>query len=278
MAQLIVCRNVEAFESTHGLLRPEGLVLGVVEPPSFCRGLVAPSILIARGVENRLKELGGSGRGISGIIGYRPSNRESPQAAPPDPKWKEALEEIRIVKAGPSITDPGRFRFDVEAGSDVGSLIPIIARMIRGGAYQPSAPPLIAFEEEHRLLAVSPKSLAFSRMDDLLDFWIMLRTMVDLIVDAWEHKDLVSPDRQPRQGIGSIEIFKRLPATDCRQCGSETCMEFANSLLMGRGKVEECLPISEEINADQLSSLLWLLEAIGLDGKPRAPRIAESRG
>jgi ArsR family metal-binding transcriptional regulator len=142
-----------------------------------------------------------------------------------------------------------------------------MARLIRGGAYRPD-PPVLAIEEEHRLVAISPKEIVISRAKDLMDMWIILRTTVELFITAWEHRSSLEPEREPRIGIGAIEVFKRLPATNCGMCNNYSCMEFAAGLIAGRCRIEQCTPLYNGGDSRYLESLNWLMRAIGLAPGP----------
>lgn len=224
---------------------------------------MAPSVLVTGMKAFPRDELAAAGVSLSGILPYSQFKKQIPQADPPDPAWREAVGDLCITSIGPSVSDAVRFRAEVKPKRNLGELIPLIARLIRGGSYQPHLPAL-AFEEEHRLLVISPDRLVFSRTNDLLDFWIMLRSMIDLIFAAWERRSVLKPDKEPRQGVGAIEIFKRLPGTNCGGCGNANCMEFATRLFMKRGKVGECPVIAEPKWARNSESLKWLMSTIGV--------------
>jgi ArsR family metal-binding transcriptional regulator len=147
-------------------------------------------------------------------------------------------------------------------------LIPFMARFIRGGAFHPDGP-VLAFEEEHKLISFWSDRIVICRADDLLDAWILVRTAIELVMQAWRRKDTILPEEKARLGIGAIEIFRRLPATNCGLCGHKGCMEFSMLLLTGRSRLEECKPAHEK--SDHRKSLEWLMRAIGLISTDATP-------
>jgi ArsR family metal-binding transcriptional regulator len=263
MAYLVVFPDQDSFERGQERLASSSIFVKTLETPLFCDGLVAPSVLVTGMKTFPRDELAAAGVSVSGILPYSPFKKQIPQADPPHPAWRDAVGDLRISSMGPSVSDAVRFRVDVKPKENLGELIPLIARLIRGGSYQPDRPAL-AFEEQHRLLVISQDRLVFSRTNDLLDFWIMLRSMIDLIVAAWERRLVLKPDKEPRQGVGTLEIFKRLPGTNCGKCGNSNCMEFATRLFMKRGKMGECPAIGEPKWARNSESLKWLMSAIGV--------------
>jgi ArsR family metal-binding transcriptional regulator len=263
MAYVVVFPDQTSFELGQERLASSPMFVKTLETPSFCDGLAAPAVLVTGTEALPVDDLTSMGVSVSGILQYSPFKKQIPQADSPDPVWREAVGDLRATYIGPSISDPVRLRVDVKPGKDLGALIPLIARLIRGGSYR-FHPPSLAFEEEHRLLVISPELIVFSRIDDLLDFWIILRSMIDLIVAAWERRSVLKPDKEPRQGVGAIEIFKRLPGTNCGECANASCMEFAMCLFMGRGRIDQCPVIAESKWARNLESLKWIMSIIAL--------------
>lgn len=263
MAYLVVFPDNDSFERGKERLASSKIFVKTLEPPLFCNGLVAPTILVTGMTTFPWDELASRGISVSGILPYSPFKKQIPQADPLNPLWHEAVGDLRVVAIGPSVSDVVRLRVEVEPTKDLGTLIPLMACFIRGGAYRPDLPALV-FEEGHRLLAVSSGRVIFSRVDDLLDFWIMLRSMIELIISAWERRAVLKPDREARQGIGATEIFKRLPGTNCSGCGYANCMEFAMRLFMGRGRLGDCPVLNEPKWARNMGSLEWLISIIGM--------------
>jgi acetyl-CoA decarbonylase/synthase, CODH/ACS complex subunit gamma len=54
-------------------------------------------------------------------------------------------------------------------------------------------------------------------------------------------------------GVSPIEIFKKLPKTNCGDCGVPTCMAFAVSLTQGKVELSQC-PHVDAAAADELSA------------------------
>jgi ArsR family metal-binding transcriptional regulator len=265
MAQVFIFPDQSSFENGLKFIRSVGTNASVVQAPEFCLGLVAPTIVVTGGPKSLAEELGQRGIKISGVIPYIPLNREIPKASRPAEKWKQILGSLTLQTVRPSLTDPTRLRVEVTSEKSLSSLIPFMARLIRGGSYRFEIP-VLAFEEEHRLLAISADRLVICRADDLLDAWIMLRSFVDLVISGWDVRTKIEPEKERRQGIGAIEIFKRLPSTDCGRCGKQNCMEFATGLFTGKFSIEQCAPVREERWRERLESLRWLMHVIGLSG------------
>ncbi len=47
-------------------------------------------------------------------------------------------------------------------------------------------------------------------------------------------------------GLTGLEIYKHLPKTNCKECGSPTCLAFAMALASGKASLEDCPYVSDE--------------------------------
>ena len=262
MARLIVFPDQDSFEGASKLARFYGSSIGTLHPPNYCRGMVAPALLVRGGITSFEHDLDLLGIPVSGAVAYAPSTGALRDASPLDSRWREITGGIRITRVCPSLTDPHRLRVEAITEKDFGHLIPYAARVIRGGAYRPDVP-VIAFEEQHRLLIVSPGELTISRADDLWDLWRLIRTTVELLCTVWDRRPVMEPEREPRQGVGATEIFKRLPSTNCGQCHRASCMEFATGLLTGKCSIEQCAPLFHGQDSRYIEAFNRLIRAVG---------------
>jgi ArsR family metal-binding transcriptional regulator len=267
MAHVIIFPDQAAFENSLKFIELPGTTAAVVQPPEFCLGLVAPTIVVTGRSESLARELEQAGVAISGVIPYNPFSGEILKASRPAEKWTQVLGRLTVSIVRPSLTDPIRLRVEVIPERNLAPMMPLMARLIRGGSYRFEIP-VLAFEEEHRFLAISSDRIVICRADDLLDAWTMLRSFVDLAISAWDLRSKIEPEKERRQGIGAIEIFKRLPSTDCGRCGKLNCMEFASGLFIGKFSIDQCAPLMEERWRARRESVQWLMQAIGLSGDP----------
>jgi len=50
-------------------------------------------------------------------------------------------------------------------------------------------------------------------------------------------------------GLTGLEIYKHLPKTNCKECGSPTCLAFAMALAGGKANLDQCPYVSDEAKA-----------------------------
>ncbi len=51
-------------------------------------------------------------------------------------------------------------------------------------------------------------------------------------------------------GLSGLDIFKKLPKTNCKECGFPTCLAFAMKLAAGQAELDKCPYVSDEVKAE----------------------------
>jgi ArsR family metal-binding transcriptional regulator len=67
-----------------------------------------------------------------------------------------------------------------------------------------------------------------------------------------------------REKPPALEIFKRLPRTNCRACGELTCLAFAVKLWSGGGQLSQCRPVFAGDFAHLRPALLEICRGLGV--------------
>ncbi len=263
MAHLLFFSRQEDFEAALNVLSTSQRYLEVIKAPRFCAGLALPAILLSGHKNELYAELKRKKVAFCGLVQHLHRTKRQLDGGPPRSIWKEILGGLTLESVRDSVSDPTRLHIELQTQQNFGAIIPLMAALIRGGAYNPQEPSL-AIEEGHRLIAFSPASIVISRSDDVYDFWFQLRCSVELICEAFEKNRFIDPVQEPRQGIGAIEIFRRLPATNCGKCGFATCMEFAVALFTQKAILDLCTPLLDHDMHPRRQSLLWVLQVLGL--------------
>src|SRR5512139_3719279 len=53
--------------------------------------------------------------------------------------------------------------------------------------------------------------------------------------------------------MNPVELYKRLPRTNCGACAEKACMPFAFALLKGEASLQDCPSLSEDLKAELAS-------------------------
>lgn len=61
--------------------------------------------------------------------------------------------------------------------------------------------------------------------------------------EIWARRTEIEPSYERREKPPALEIYKRLPKTNCGTCGQKTCLAFAVAVYMGNVPVAKCRPV-----------------------------------
>ena len=127
---------------------------------------------------------------------------------------------------------------------DVGEALPYLNTVLGGFEYLQD-PPSVTFKAQGKLITVHSRRIAVNALKDEAEARKIVEWLKREINDAWQNREGIVPSFKgfPRPQL--IEILKRLPKTNCRQCGEPTCMVFAARLAEGAKGIEACPPLTD---------------------------------
>jgi acetyl-CoA decarbonylase/synthase complex subunit gamma len=76
-------------------------------------------------------------------------------------------------------------------------------------------------------------------------------------------------------GLTGLQIFKLLPNTNCKECGSPTCLAFAMRLAAGKEALDKCPYASDEAKAALGAASAPPVRAVTVGRGDRAVTIGE---
>lgn len=76
-------------------------------------------------------------------------------------------------------------------------------------------------------------------------------------------------------GLSGLEIYKKLPQTNCGECGVPTCLAFAMKLAAGQAELAKCPHVSEEAKAELAESSAPPIRGINIGSGDTAFKIGE---
>ncbi len=76
-------------------------------------------------------------------------------------------------------------------------------------------------------------------------------------------------------GLTGIQIFKMLPKTNCKECGSPTCLAFAMQLAAGKAELDKCPYVSDEAKALLSEASAPPIRGVGIGTGDNAVKIGE---
>ena len=158
--------------------------------------------------------------------------------------------------------DPGAERWSAKAAldDDIGDALPYLNAMVKSAIYNHAARALTWRMGGHTI-AVRPREIAISNLLDKDAAATEMQRVVGLINRTWEQRDEITPSTEMRQRLKPMEVYKLLPATNCKECGQPTCFTFALKITAGEAELEQCVPLFTDAYREKRAQLLARLES-----------------
>lgn len=128
---------------------------------------------------------------------------------------------------------------------DVGASLPYLNTVLGGFEYI-REPPSVTFRAHGKLITVHGKKIAVNALKDENEARKIIEWIKREINAAWENRHEIQPSYEGMPRPKVIEILKRLPKTNCKQCGAPTCMVFATRVAEGGKGGSDCPAMSDK--------------------------------
>ena len=128
---------------------------------------------------------------------------------------------------------------------DIREVLPYLNAMLGGFEYLKD-PPAVTFRIHGKLITVHPDKIAINALKDEVEADKILEWLKREINEAWEKRGEIIPSYEGAPKPKVLEILKRLPKTNCRECGFPTCTVFAAKVAEGAKGPEDCPVLDEE--------------------------------
>ena len=137
---------------------------------------------------------------------------------------------------------------------DVSCALPYLNSVLGGFEYI-KEPPSVTFRAQGKLITVHARKIAVNALKDEDEAKKIVEWLRREINAAWEKKEDIEPSYESAPRPKVIEILKLLPKTNCKECGSPTCMVFATLVAEGAKGPADC-PVLEGIENEKLSAYM----------------------
>jgi ArsR family metal-binding transcriptional regulator len=128
---------------------------------------------------------------------------------------------------------------------DIGEVLPYLNAVLGGFDYI-KEPPAVIFKVHGKLITVYPRKIAVNALKDEEEADKILEWLKREINSAWEKRIEIKPRFEGSGQPKILEILKRLPKTNCRECGQPTCMVFSTLIAQGVKGPEDCPSLTGE--------------------------------
>lgn len=220
------------------------------------------AIVLDEDARMELAEKGADDSISSGWVEYREAELEVPAAAPPTFD-DDVFGRAAIMILAPCVADRTKIRIVAHISGDMSEAFPYLNAVMRGAFYNPVGGHL-TFMEGYRAVSLYPGRIAAAKADDVVDAWRLLEDIRCNVNGVWARRGEIEPSYEMRQKPPAIEIFKRLPRTNCGECGEKSCLAFAAKLWRGEANPSSCAPVFEGDHGELKDALVEICSALGV--------------
>ena len=199
----------------------------------------------------------------SGWVDYRPAEIIVTEDVPPDFE-EDVFGRASVMVLAPCVADETKIRLIAHISGDLTEVFPYVNAEIETASYNQNGP-TFTFMEKYRMISLRPRRITVAKADEIVDAWRVLEMIRRRVNEVWAKRAQIEPCYQMRERPPVLEIFKRLPRTNCGQCGERTCLAFAARVRAGERSIRECAPVFEGEYRDLREALTEIVQAVGVE-------------
>jgi ArsR family metal-binding transcriptional regulator len=236
-ARITTFAQLGEFENAKKHLDAFSLPYEVISPGGY--GLVGvPALVVSREGCAALAACGQSDCVCSGFVDFQPPQICVPCEEPPR-FVEDVFGHAAIMVLAPCVADAAKIRIIAHISGDLAAAFPYLNAEMREGCYNPNGP-TFTFMDRHRMVSLYPRRITVAKADEIVDAWRTLEMIRRRVNGVWERRAQITPSDEMREKPPALEIFKRLPRTNCGACGEATCLAFAVRVWQGSALPGQC--------------------------------------
>jgi len=229
------------FERARARIEARGAAFQAVSPEPAYRLVGVPALVTDAPGREALAPRGAAEVVSAGWVEYRPARIAVPAEEPPAYQ-DDVFGEARIMVLAPCVADPAKIRLIAHLTGDLTEVFPYLNAEMQQACYNARGP-TITFMDGCRMISMYARRIAVAKADEIVDAWQTLEMIRRRANETWARRAHIEPSCVMRQKPPALEIFKRLPGTNCRACGEATCLAFAVRVHAGEAEVSRCRPV-----------------------------------
>ncbi len=169
-----------------------------------------------------------------------------------------------VMVLQPCIADPDKLRTIAHISGNLEEVFPYMNAMRKDAFYNVDGP-TFTFMDQYRMISLYPRRIAMAKVDDIVDIWRTLESLRIFSNECWKNRDSIEPSFELRKKPAALEIFVRLPRTDCGLCGEKTCIAFALRLWSGQISLFQCKPVFDVSYSHLKEPLFEICAGLGIE-------------
>ena len=190
-----------------------GLSYEVISPdPGFAR-VGAPALVLDEQEHKALYARFPNAFTCSGWVDYQVASIAVPAEAPADDA-EDVFGQAAVMVLAPCVADMTKIRLIAHLSGDLTEVFPYMNAVMREASYNKNGP-TFTFMDGYRMISVYPRRIAVAKADEIVDAWRVLEAIRRRVNETWERRKEIEPSYELREKPPALEIFKRLPRTNC---------------------------------------------------------------
>ena len=241
----VVFQAPAEVERARRALEEAGAAFRLIAPPPEVAPVAVPFLVIPDASRGPLHEAVRGGVVVAGQVPFRDPDEDRLLALPPMPETDaDVVGRLVIAYVAPCVAADDELRLTAHVAGDLGPVLPYLNAVMPAGTYAPAGP-TFTWMEGQRLITLSPRRVAVSRVVEMVDAWRTLESIRRRVLDVWHRRDAIEPSTERRVQVTALEVYRRTPQINCGACGEPTCMAFAVRLVAGEQRPAHCTPAFE---------------------------------
>ena len=234
----------EEFERGRAVLERRSLAYEVLSPDPGFRLVAVPALIVEEAARRELSRGGANAFLCAGWVDYTPPQVPVPAGEPP--VFPDGLfGRAAISVLAPCVADVNRIRIIAQGEGDIAPVMPSLNAVMDRASYNPRAA-VLTFMDAYRMVALHSHRITVAKADEIVDAWRALEEIRTRVEAVWAGRNEIEPSYETRERPPALEIFKRLPRTNCKACGEPSCLAFAVRVWSGEVSVTDCHPVFDD--------------------------------
>lgn len=254
------------FETSRDRLQALGLPFEVVTSLPGYRRVGVPALVMEPEARSAMAQDSGRQLVCSGWVDYRAAAIQVPAEEPPE-FAEDVFGEAAVMVLAPCIADETKIRIIAHIPGNMEQVFPYMNAVMREACYNVHGP-TFTFMDRYRMVSLYPRRIAVAKADEIVDAWRTLEAIRLRVNGTWARRKEIEPCYELREKPPALEIFKRLPRTNCGECGQKTCLAFAVELWRGLGSPAACKPVFAGEYTHMKDALMEICAGLGVMDQP----------
>lgn len=233
--------KAEEFDKAVSVFKEFGIIHEIIVPGQAFSKVGIPAVVIDDDAMRLISQRKSIDFICSGWVDYRQA-----QGKIPDSKPLEFAEEIfagpAIMVLAPCVADHKKLRLIVHTATNIEESFQYLNTEIPTGTYTHDTK-TFTFMDGYRMISLYGHRITIAKTDDIVDTWRVLEKIRCMVNGIWSRRSQIQPSYELRKKPPALEIYNRLPGSNCGACGQKTCMAFAMTLWSGGAHPSQCKPV-----------------------------------